>query len=186
MKQLFQRELTSDEFLIYNKVIHSLKETTSILIKELDNLINDYKQNNRFESSFYLDKTNLSIDEKIEYLKCLKEKISKMMECQSIRIKVANPLHPMCWCYYLTKYFEKKNNLKLKNFFESKIMHGFCVPYYPSKPIMIANYVFKHGECELHQILAHELTHSLMNAKDYNASTYDKAINDAWTLCFLF
>lgn len=108
-----------------------------------------------------------------------------MNDCWTVRIKVANPLHPMCWCYHLSKYFEKKNNLKLKEFFESKIMFGFCVPYYSDKPIMLAHYSLQ-NEYTLHEILAHELTHSLMNSKDYNANEYKKAIDDAWTLCFLF
>jgi hypothetical protein len=108
-----------------------------------------------------------------------------MENCWFVKIKVATPLHPMCWCYHLANYFKKKNNLKLKEFFESKIMYGFCVPFYPKKPIMLAYYVLD-DEYTLHEILAHELTHSLMNSKDYNATSFDKAIDDAWTLCFLF
>lgn len=186
MKRLFQHEMTVKESELYVDSIQKIKSNTAALIKELDNLISNYTSSNRFEVSFFLDKADISIDEKIEYLKALRDKISKMTDCHKVKIKVATPLHPMCWCYHLSKYFEKKNNLKLKEFFESYIMHGFCVPYYPSKPIMIAHYVFEQGLWELHQILAHELTHSLMGTKDLNASTYDKAIDDAWTLCFLF
>lgn len=185
MKRLFQREFTQDEFIIYNKVIKTISENARNLVKELDGIIENYTPRNRFEISFYLDQSGLSDDEKVEYLKELKEKISKMIECWSIRVKVANPIHPMCWCYHLANYFKKKNNDSLFKFFESKIMFGFSVPYYPDKPIMLAHYTLE-SEHRLHEILAHELTHSLMGTKDYNATTHDKAINDAWTLCFLF
>lgn len=107
-----------------------------------------------------------------------------MESCDKVLIKVSNPLHPMCWCYHLSNFF--KTNYKLKEFFEKYIMYGFCVPFYPSRPIMISHYVFEQGEYELKSILAHELTHSLMFTKDLNADNSSDAINDAWTLCFLF
>lgn len=64
---------------------------------------------------------------------------------------------------------------------------GFCVPFYPSRPLMLAYYLFDdENKYELKNIIAHELTHSLMHTKDLNAETAENAINDAWTLCYLF
>ena len=51
---------------------------------------------------------------------------------------------------------------------------------------MLAYYVFEKGETEVKDILAHELTHSLMNTKDLNANNSRDALNDAWTICFLY
>lgn len=51
---------------------------------------------------------------------------------------------------------------------------------------MLAYYTFEEGEREVKDILAHELTHSLMNTKDLNADNSKDALNDAWTICFLY
>ena len=51
---------------------------------------------------------------------------------------------------------------------------------------MLAHYVFEKSETEVKDILAHELTHSLMNTKDLNADNSKDALNDAWTICFLY
>jgi hypothetical protein len=65
-------------------------------------------------------------------------------------------------------------------------MYGFSVPFYLSKPVLIAHYSFKEDYDSFKLIFVHELTHSLMGTKDLNATNYNDAINDAWTLCFLF
>lgn len=57
MKSLFQRDLTSDEFVIYNKVIKDIQNNTKNLINEIDSIIENYNQRNRFEVSFYLDRS---------------------------------------------------------------------------------------------------------------------------------
>jgi Zn-dependent metalloprotease len=51
---------------------------------------------------------------------------------------------------------------------------------------MMAHYTFDQGLTEVKDILAHELTHSLMKTKDLNAKNSEDAINDAWTICFLY
>lgn len=178
MRNIFQRTFTSDELTMYQNVISQIKQTNKELINELEKLIAEYNDFNRFEFSFYL--TKLSKEEKIEYFKQLKEKLEGMNNCDKVRVRIAKAIHPMCWCYYLSKYF------KSLKFLEKFIMYGFCVPFLPGKPIMLAQYVFKDGEYELKNILAHELTHSLMNTKDLNAISAEDAINDAWTLCFLY
>ena len=57
MKSLFQRELTPDEFVIYNKVIKDIQNNTKNLINEIDTIIENYNPRNRFEVSFYLDRS---------------------------------------------------------------------------------------------------------------------------------
>lgn len=177
MKSLFQKEMNEEQYSLYEKAIQHIKQVNLNLLEEINELINDYKSN-RFEITFHLE--NLSKEEKINYLIKLREKLILMNDCDKVKIKVAQPLHPMCWAYHLSKIFPK--NEIFKNF----IMYGFCVPFYPTKPIMIAHYVFENGFNEVKDILAHELTHSLMNTKDLNAENNKDAINDAWTLCFLY
>jgi len=59
MKSLFQRDLTPDEFVIYNKVIKDIQNNTKNLINEIDSIIENYNPRNRFEVSFYLDRSRV-------------------------------------------------------------------------------------------------------------------------------
>ena len=177
MKRLFQYDIKDENFKIYQDVINRIKLRTETLVDEIDSLIINYTENNIFETRFFLNELT-DVNEKINYLKKLREKILKMNDCDKVTVKIATPLHPMCWAYYLSKKWPKK--------FKNYIMYGFCVPFYPSRPIMLAHYVFEKGIVEVFQILVHELTHSLMNAKDLNATNYKDAINDAWTICFMY
>lgn len=180
MRELFQRDMNDKELQIYCNVIDFIKNRNDELIKMIDDSINNRKINLFFEIKFYLNETNLSIDEKINYLIKLRSKILKMQNCDVIRIRVSKPWHPMCWCYWLSKKFTKNK------FFKNNIMYGFSVPFYSSKPIMISHYTFENDFNFVKEILAHEFTHSLMGSKDLNATNYKDALNDAWTLCYLY
>lgn len=177
------KDLDEKQQTMVNQILDYIKATTENLCNELDEIFLEssdrFPSLNPFEIKFYLDISNLKKEEKIEYLKNLKKKLVNMLNCSSVRIKVASKFHPMCWCYYLSKFFKSK---VLDNY----IMYGFCVPFYPGKPVLLAPYVFDQGLNEVKDILVHELTHSLMNSKDLNANNYKDAINDAWTLCFLY
>lgn len=178
MKTLFQTELSGKNLEIYNNVIKSIKHTNQELIQELDQLILNYSILNRFEMLFYLDEK--PVDEKIAYFAELREKLLKMNDCDKVKVKVATKWHPMCWAHNLLKFFP--NN----KFLENIRMFGFCVPFYPGRPIMLSQYVFDAGEAEVLDILAHELTHSLMYTRDLNADNAVDALDDAWTICLLY
>lgn len=137
MNSIFKRDMNDQELKMYNEVIDYIKNTTIELVKDLNKLIDDYTPSNEYTFRFFLDEADLSKEEKIEYLKELKEKLYRMMDCDKVRIKVATPFHPMCWCYHLFKIFPNCS------FFKNYIMYGFCVPYLPKKPIMLAHYSFE-------------------------------------------
>jgi len=186
---IFKRSMNKQETILYNSSISFIKFRTKELVEEIDFLIsNPSKINfvNSFNAKFFFDQMK-NDEERIEYLKQLKDKLLLMNECEKVKVKVGTFLHPMCWLYELGLLLEQTENFKkigtaLKQF----EMHGFCVPFKIGKPIMITFRVFQRGEEELNQILSHELTHSLMNTKDINATDYKKAINDAWTICMLY
>ena len=179
LRNLFQRDMNENELEFYNQAIQHIKNRTNELIKMIDQSINEREIHMYLSSSLYLDDEDVSIDEKIKALIKLRSKMLKMLECDKIRTRVAKAWHPMCWSYYLFKRF----NLK---FFENYTMYGFSVTFYPSKPVLIAHYTFKEDYNSFKFIFVHELTHSLMGTKDLNATNYKDAINDAWTLCFIF
>jgi hypothetical protein len=183
MKRLFKRDMNERELNMYNQVIKEIKKTNQDLIKKIDDNIACY-QTNYLETIFFLG--NMTLDQKIEYFKKLKMRLVLMEDCDKIKVKVANPLHPMCWAYHLTNFFSKRKDEKKKQFFNNLTMYGFCVPFYIHRPIMIAHYVFEKGRQELKEILVHELTHSLMYTKDILAENSDDAINDAWTIYQLY
>lgn len=180
MRNLFQRDMNDDELQLYCNAIDYIKNKNDEIIQLIDKSIESRNIDSSLEFRFYLNESDLLIDEKINYLIKLRSKLIKMKDCDIVRIRVAKPWHPMCWSYHLSKLFPKIEFLK------NYIMHGFCVPFYQSKPIMLAHYVFEKGYNEVKDILAHELTHSLMDTKDLNATNYKDAINDAWTICFLY
>ena len=178
MNRLFQFKLHDKYLKLYNEAITDIKASTNELLIELDNLISNYNKNNKFEHTFFLyEKSDV---EKIEYLKKLRDKIILMNDCDKIKVKVATAFHPMCWAYLLLKKYPTHEWIK------NYIMYGFCVPFYIHRPIMLAYYMFDLEYCEFRMLLAHELTHALMHTKDLNAENADDAINDAWTLCYLF
>lgn len=183
MNSLFQREMTDTELEMYNKAILYIKERTEYLMNEIDKNIKSYNKFNIFEYKFYLNDSKLSTAEKKKYLKTLKEKLLVMSECDKIKVKVSKAAHPMCWCYHINNWIKIES---IKNWCFDRIMYGFSVPFYPSKPIMLAHYVFEAGYTEVKDILAHELTHSLMGTKDLNATNHNDAINDAWTIGLLY
>ena len=183
MKSLFQREMNESELVIYKKAISHIKEKTENLMDEIDENLKTYNKFNNFDCKFYLSDDSLSIKEKKEYLKQLKEKLLLMGDCDKVKVKVATALHPMCWCYLLNKHLPESS---FKEWCFNYIMYGFCVPFKRNKPIMMAYYVFEEGEQEVKDILSHELTHSLMNTKDLNAENHIDALNDAWTIGLLY
>lgn len=186
---IFKRSMNEKETILYNSSISFIKFRTKELINEIDFLIsNRDKINfpNSFNIKFFFDQMK-NDEERIEYLKQLKEKLLLMNDCDKVRVKVGTFLHPMCWMYELGLILEEtKNFKKIGTILKKFEMHGFCVPFKIGKPIMITYRVFKRGENELNQILSHELTHSLMNTKDIIATDYKRAINDAWTICMLY
>lgn len=62
MRRLFQREMTEKELIMYNKVISDIKNTTKNLVKELDNLIENYTPINNFETKFFLEDFRFDLD----------------------------------------------------------------------------------------------------------------------------
>jgi hypothetical protein len=180
MRNFFQRDMNDKELQIYCNIIDQIKNRNNELIKLIDDSINNRKIDMVLDIKFYLNESNLSIDEKIHYLIKLRLLLLKMNECDMVRIRVAKPWHPMCWSFYLNKKFPKYKP------FKDYIMFGFCVPFLPNKPIMMAHYTFNEDYQSIKEILAHELTHSLMNTKDLHAKSYKDAIKDAWTMCFLY
>lgn len=170
----FVRDFTAQELEMYKEAIEYIKNHNSELISQLDLLIYKYKSN-IFEVKFYLEHEK-DVSKKIQYFKQLLIKLIPMNDCDKVKVRVAQPWHPMCWAYYLSKKFK---------WVEQFIMYGFCVPFLPGKPILLAPYVFNNVK-EVKDILAHELTHSLMNTKDLNATNSKDALNDAWTICFLY
>lgn len=180
LRNLIQREMNDDELKFYDQAIQHIKIRTNELIQMIDQSINERKIHMFLSSSLYLDDEDISIDEKIKALIKLRSKMLKMMECDKVRVRVAKSGHPICWVYHI---FKKFKNLK---FLKDYIMYGFSVPYYFSKPVLIAHYTFKENYHSFKTTFVHELTHSLMGTKDLNADNYMDAINDAWTLCFLF
>lgn len=176
---LFVREMNEREQEIYELAISYISLRTSELLDELDNVTEyfnekkeiDYKMCSDFYFLFHLDEIK-SEEEKFTYLIKIANKLQKMKACGTVKVKVATPLHPICWLGYFIK--------SLKGFF------GFCVPFYPNKPILLNHTVFDMEQREFNLILSHELTHSLMNTKDLLAENSKDAINDAWTWCNLF
>jgi hypothetical protein len=180
MKRFFQREMNEAELIKYNDALKNILSNTKYLLEQLDSIIENYTEVNPFTFPFYLQESGMTKDEKVEYFKKLREKIKKMEDAGTVRIKVATYLHPMSWFYYLNKLFPKNS------FFKNRICYGFCSPYSFDRPIMLAEYTFGLDVFDFKNILAHELTHSLMHTKDLNANNSEDALNDAWTLCFLF
>lgn len=62
MRRLFQREMTEKELIMYNKVISDIKNTTKNLVKELDDLIENYTPINNFETKFFLEDFRFDLD----------------------------------------------------------------------------------------------------------------------------
>lgn len=62
MRRLFQREMTEKELIMYNKVISDIKNTTKNLVKELDDLIENYTPINNFETNFFLEDFRFDLD----------------------------------------------------------------------------------------------------------------------------
>lgn len=62
MRRLFQREMTKKELIMYNKVISDIKNTTKNLVKELDDLIENYTPINNFETNFFLEDFRFDLD----------------------------------------------------------------------------------------------------------------------------
>lgn len=62
MRRLFQREMTETEMVMYNKIISDIKITTKNLVKELDDLIENYTPINNFEARFFLNDFRFDLD----------------------------------------------------------------------------------------------------------------------------
>jgi hypothetical protein len=172
--------MNEEELILYNKSIKLIKENTQYIIDRIDKSINERIIDIDLDFKLYMNEYDMSIDDKIKILIKLRSKVIKMLECDKVKVRVATKWHPMCWAFNLLKKYPEKE------FLNNFIVHGFCVPFYPSRPIMMAHYEFVEEACMFRTTLAHELTHSLMHTKDLEAKTPEDAINDAWTLCFMF